>query len=803
MQTLLQDLRYGVRMLRKNPGFTFIAVLTLALGIGANTAIFSVVNAVLLKPLPYPEPERLIRVWETSPQRGLPYFPASSPNFEDWRKQQSVFEQLAAQENTTFNLTGDGEPERVAAVGVTSDLFPALGISPLIGRSFLPEEEQVGRNHVTLLSYGLWQRHFGADRELIGQAIQLSGERYTVIGVMPSKFEFTRGTELWVPLISDPAVYPWRADRSNRNFSIIGRLKPGVSLAEAQAAMAAIARQLEQQYPVSNAGWGIRLQSFYEWIIPEELRKGLWVLLGAVGFVLLITCCNVANLFLARATRRRREVAIRSALGASRSRVVRQLLTESSLLAFLGGIAGLLLALWGMDLLVSHLPVNIPRLNEVEIERRVLGFTLVISLLTSVIFGLVPALHLSRVNLSEAFKETARGLAGGAGHRARRVLVISQIALALVLLIGAGLMAQSFVRLSHVRLGFEPDRVLTLQIALPMSQYREKSQQTAFYAQALERIRATPGVLGSGAVVGVPLARGMNWSVPVTVEGRTMSPEEALPADARAVTSQYFATMGIPILQGRDFTERDGPESTNLIISDAIARRLWPNEDPLGKRLRPGTNNPWMTVVGVAGDVRNSLDQEPRPTIYFSAAQLGFNAMTLVVRTAGNPESMSAVVRNEIARLDPKLPVYNIRTMSAIHDEATGQPRFQAALLGLFAVVALVLAAVGIYGVMSYLVTERSREIGIRMALGAEARDVLKLVVGQGMKLAIVGVLIGLGGSLALTRLMQTLLFGVNPTDPPTFIAITLLLTFVALLACWLPARRAARVDPMIALRYE
>ncbi|HEV8482925.1 MAG TPA: ABC transporter permease [Blastocatellia bacterium] len=803
MQTLLRDLRYGMRMLRKNPGFTFIAVFTLALGIGANTAIFSVVNVVLLRPLPYPEPARLIRIWESNPQRGWPYFPASAPDFEDWRKQQSVFEQLAAQENTTFNLTGDGEPERIPAVSVTAELFPALGISPFIGRSFLPEEEQVGRNHVTVLSYDLWRRHFGSDRVLVGQTIQLSGESYTVIGVMPSTFQFTRGTELWVPLILDPAVYPWRADRANRNFAVIGRLKPGVSLAEAQGAMDAIAHNLEQQYPASNAAWGIRLQSFYEWIIPEELRKGLWVLLGAVGFVLLITCCNVANLFLARATRRQREVAIRTALGASRSRVVRQLLTESCMLAFLGGIAGLLLALWGMDLLVSRLPVNIPRLNEVEIERRVLGFTLVISLLTSVIFGLVPALHLSRVNLSEAFKEAARSLSGGAGHRARRLLVISQIALALVLLIGAGLMAQSFVRLSHVRLGFEPDRVLTLQIALPISQYREKTQQAAFYAQALERIRALPGVLGSGAVVGVPLIRGMNWSFPVTVEGRTMSPEEALPADARAVTPQYFATMGIPILQGRDFTERDGSESTNIIISDAMARRLWPNEDALEKRIRPGTNNPWMTIVGVVGDVRNSLDQEPRPTIYFSAAQLGSNAMTVVLRTVGNPEGMSAAVRNEIKTLDSKLPIYNIRTMSAIYDDATGQPRFQAALLGLFAVVALVLAAVGIYGVMSYLVTEREREIGIRMALGAEAGDVLKLVVGQGMKLAIVGVLIGLGGALALTRLMQTLLFGVNPTDPPTFIAITLLLTVVALLACWLPARRAAKVDPMIALRYE
>ena len=803
MQTLLQDLRYGVRMLRKNPGFTFIATLTLALGIGANTAIFSVVNAVLLKALPYPEAERLVRVWESNPERGWTYFSASAPNFEDWRKQQPVFEQLAAQENTTFNLTGDGEPQRLAAVSVTADLFPALSISPLIGRGFLAEEEQVGRNHVTLLSYALWHRCFAADRELIGKTIQLSGESYTVIGVMPSTFEFTRGTELWVPLISDPAVYPWRADRSNRNFAVIGRLKAGVSLAEAQAAMDAIARQLEQQNPVSNSGWGIRLQTFYDWIIPEGLRKALWILLGAVGFVLLITCCNVANLFLIRANRRRREVAIRTALGASRGRVVRQFFVESCLLAFLGAMAGLFFALWGMELLVPRLPLNIPRLNDVVIDRGVLGFTLVISLLTSMIFGLVPALQVSRVTLSETFKETAGSLASGAGHRARRLFVISQIALALMLLIGAGLMARSFVRLSHVRLGFEPDMVLTLQLALPASQYKDRSRQTTFYEQALERIRAIPGVLGSGAAVGVPLARGMNWSVPLSVEGRTMSPEEALAADARAVTPGYFATMSIPILKGRDFTQRDGPGTTNIIISDAIARRFWSSEDPLGKRVRPGTNNPWMTIVGVAGDVRNSLDQEPRPTIYFSAAQLGFNAMTIVVRTAGSPEGLSAVVRNEIATLDPKLPLYNIKTMSAIFDEATGQPRFQTTLLGCLGLVALLLAAIGIYGVMSYLTTERSREIGIRMALGAEACDVLKLVVGQGMKLAIAGVLIGLGGSVALTRLLQTLLFGVNPTDPPTFIGITLLLTIVALLACWIPARRATKVDPMIALRYE
>jgi putative ABC transport system permease protein len=802
MRTLWQDLRHSARMLMKKPGFTLIVILTLALGVGANTAIFSVVNAVLLRPLPYQNPDRLVRLWESNTKRGLPEGAASAPNFEDWRKRNQVFEQLAAQETTTYNLTGGGEPERVAAANVTANLFPTLGVSPALGRNFLPEEEQGGGGQVALLSYGLWQRRFGADPKLIGRSIQLNGAAYTVVGVMPDGFQFPQGIALWTPLVLDPAVFPWRADRSNHNLSVIGRLKPGVSLAEAQAAMDTLTRQLEQEYPASNAGWGARLRTFYDWLLPEELRRAFWVLLGAVGFMLLIVCANVANLLLARATSRRREVAIRSALGASRARLMRQFFTESMLLALLGGVAGLLFAWWGMDLLVTSLPQNVPRLNDVRLDSRVLGFTLSISMLASVIFGLAPALQASRANLSASFKEGG-GATGGARRRMRHALVVVEIALAVTLLIGAGLLAQSFVRLGRVAFGFDSENLLAMQTALPVAQYREKNQQAAFYRQALERIRVLPGVVGASAVIW-PALGGGNWAMEVTIEGRPEAKSAALSASARAVMPNFFGTMRIPILRGRDFTEQDDENSTSIIISDAMARRFWPNEDPIGKRFRPGVFNSWMTVVGVVGDVRDIRpDQEPAPAFYFSAPYLDFRAVTILVRGAGNPESLTASVRAEIAAMDRNLPVYNIRTMSAILSRATDQPRFQATLLGLFALVALILATMGVYGVMSYAVTQRAPEIGVRMALGAQRRDVLKLILGGGMAVALSGVTIGLLASIALTRLLKSLLFGVSATDPLTFGLIALLLILAALLACWIPARRATKVDPIIALRYE
>jgi putative ABC transport system permease protein len=802
MNTVWHDLRYGARMLMKKPGFTLIAVMTLALGIGANTAIFSIVNAVLLKSLPFAEPDRLIRLFESNPQRGWPEFSASAPNFKDWQRQQSVFEQLAALELWAFNLT-EGEPERVAGTRVTANLFPLLGVTPALGRSFLREEEQAGRHRVVMLSHGLWQRRFGGNPDLLGKTIQLSGEGHTVVGIMPPNFQLTGNANVWVPLVLDPATEPWRANRANHNLLVIGRLKPGVSFAQAQAHMDGIARQLEQQYPASNAGWGIRLRTVYDWIIPENVQTALLVLLGAVGFVLLIACANVANLFLARATLRQREVAIRSALGASRRRVVQQFLTESGVLALLGGGAGVLLAMWGVDVLVTRAPINIPRLTEAAVDRRVLVFSLGVSLLTSLLFGFVPALQASRPNLSEAFKEGGRTSPSGARHRVRSVLVVAEIALALVLLVGAGLLIQSFVRLQNVSLGFNPENVLTLQMALPTAQYREPEKRTAFYAQLVERLRSLPGVMGAAAISQVPF-QGGNWAMEVAIEGREASPQEALSADARAVTPNYFRTMGIPLLQGRDFTEHDGPDSTNMIISEEMARRFWPNENPIGKRFRPGVRNPWMTVVGVVGNVRNlSLNQDPRPAFYFSSAQLGFDAMAIVVRAAGNPENLIAAVRGEVAVLDKALPISAVRTMQTILSTAAGQSRFQTMLLGLFAALALILATVGVFGVISYSVSQRTHEIGIRVALGAGRRDVLRLVVGQGMILAVIGVAIGVAGALALTRVMKGLLYGVSPTDPTTFALISLLLTGVALLASYIPARRATKVDPMVALRYE
>src|SRR5262247_2081352 len=577
---MIQDLRFGVRMLLKHPGFTLIAVITLALGIGANTAIFSVVNAVVLRPLPYPEPERLIRLWDSNPGRGWPEFPASALNFEDWRKQQTVFEQLAAYEFATFNLTGDGEPERVFALGVTANLFPTLGIPPALGRNFLPEEEQVGRHRVAILSDGLWQRRFGADPQLIGRQIQLSGESYTVVGVMPPRFKLTQGTEVWTPLMLDPALAPWHANRSHHNIHVIGRLKPGGSLAQAQAAFDVVARQLEQQYPKSNTGWGVLLRTFYDWIVPEQIRRSVLVLFAAVGLVLLIACANVANLMLAGASTRRREMAIRSAMGAGRLRVMRQLLTESLLLATLGGLAGGLLARWGAQLIKASTSLNMPRLDETRLDLRALGFTLIVSLLTGLIFGLAPAWQASRLDLNETLKEGGRG-AGVARRGLRGALVVGEVALSLVLLLGAGLMIRSFSNLQNAPLGFAPENALAMQIGLPGSKYGEKAQRVNFYNQLLERMRATPGVVDAAAVTQLPLSGDASWAQEITLEGREAAPSDVkLSASVFAATPRYFQTMGVPLLQGRDFIEQDGGDGPlNLIVSESFARRFWPNEN--------------------------------------------------------------------------------------------------------------------------------------------------------------------------------------------------------------------------------
>jgi putative ABC transport system permease protein len=800
IETAWQDLRYGIRGLRENKGLSLTIMVVLALGIGANATIFSVARAVLLRPLPFNDPDRLIRLWESNPTRALPEYPASAPNFKDWQSQQSCFDQLAALELATFNLTGAGDPERIAAASITANLIPALGVRPALGRNFLPEEETTGHNGVVLVSHTLWQRQFGGDPDLQGKSIQLNGQSYTVVGIMPPGFGFGGSRELWVPLVLDPAKEPWRADRANRNIAVYGRLKPGVTFDQATAQMNTLAEHLQQEYPQSNAGWGVRLRTFYDWIVPEQVRRSISVLFIAVGLLLLIACANVASLLLARATKRQKEIAIRAALGASRLRLIRQLLIESLLLSGLGGLLGLLLASWGTGLIISSDTQPIARLGEARIDGQVLGFAFGLSAVTALIFGLAPAWRASRVNLAGKLNETGRSEAGRVASRLRSSLVVGEVALALALLVGSGLMMRSFVRLQGVPLGFEPGKVLTMQISLPESKYGQREARVNFFDQLLERIREVPGVIDAGATTQPPASSG-NWAVEISVEGEPASMDQSpSSADARAVTPDYFRTMGIPLLKGREFIRSDGGDK--LIVSETFARRYWPNQDPIGKRLRPGSNNPAGDVVGVVGDVRDSnLQEQMRPVLYFPYAYIGMQGLVVAVHADAQPQPLAAALRAQVRSFDSEQPVYNIRTMDQIVSVVTAQPRFQTVLLTVFAIVALLLATVGIYSVMAYLVRQRRQEIGVRMALGADAVDILKMVIGQGMRQVLLGAALGLAGAFLLTRFMKSLFFGVSPTDPLTFIAVALLLVFVAFFACYLPAWRAARINPAVSLR--
>ncbi|HET9531752.1 MAG TPA: ABC transporter permease [Blastocatellia bacterium] len=813
MDTLIKDVRFGLRMLLKRPGFTAIAIITLAVAIGANSAIFSVVNAVLLQPFPYKEPDRLVQFWETNPLKGWTQANVAPANFYDWQKQAESFEGMAAYFGSDtkdaglsgFHLTGGSEPVRIEGLGVSGNLFQVLGVEAAIGRTFFEEETWQGKHLVVLLSHDLWQRRFGGNPEIVGQSISLNGRDRTVVGVMPGDFYFPhKDVEMWVPFgFTEQQMVMLRRPHFLR---AVGRLKPGVTLEQARAEMTSIMARLEEQYPDTNTQMGAGLGLLHEWVV-EDTRLAVLVFLAAVAFVLLIACANVANLLLARAASRSKEIAVRVALGSSRSRLVRQLMTESLLLAAAGGGTGLLLAVWFKDMLIAFNPGNIPRLADTALDGRVIAFTIGITVLTTALFGLLPALQSSKTDLIDSLKEGGqKGGAGTPGGRARNILVIAEVALSLVLIAGAGLMIKSFLRLQQVDTGFNPDNVLTLRLSLTGPGYQDDKPVQDFYTQLEDRIKSLPGVVTVGATSTLPL-KGYRWTGDFTIEGR--SPEDyGKEVRHKEISPGYFEAVGLPMLRGRSFTESDTAGSPSVIvINEALARKHFQNEDPVGKRLtfnKPTTPGPWHTIIGVVADERQEgMSREVMPQIYQSHLQNAINEMSLVIKTAVDPNSIVGAVRNEIRLMDKDLPPYEVQTLNELLYSSVARERFSTMLMVAFAGVALLLAAVGIYGVMSYSVTQRTHEMGIRLALGARPNDLVRLVVGRGLALTLAGVGIGLVSSLLLTQIMQSLLFGVSATDPLTFIAVSALLSAVALFACYIPARRAARVDPMIALRYE
>ena len=802
MTTVLQDLRYALRMLLKNPGFTVVAVVALALGIGANTAIFSVVNTVLLRSLPYHDPDRIMFVNESKvPQ--FPEFSVSPGNFLEWQKQSTSFEKLAASFSRPYNLVVAGaDPEQVRGARVSAGLFEMLGVSPSQGRTFTDEEDQPGRENVVILGHGLWKRRFGGDPNIVGQSITLSASSYTVIGIMPATFQFPdRETEFWAPI----AFTARQAQQHGSHYLVVvGRLKRDVTAGQAAVEMQSIAARLAEQHPNSNAGWSTNIFPLQEYEV-RDIKSGLFFLLGAVALVLLIACTNVANLLLARSTARQKEIAIRSALGASRLRVVRQLLTESIVLAAVGGAIGLLLAFWGIKSLLALAPEDLPRIKDVVIDLRVLGFTLIVTMVTGIIFGLAPALQASNPNLNETLKEAGRGTTAGR-HRVRSGLVVVEVALALMLLVSSGLLIRSFLSLQRVNPGFDASNALTMNIALPGRKYARSDQYVAFFSQLIESTSALPGVVAAGVSQSFPIQN--DFLVGFSIKGRPpAAPGEDRSTNYYAVSTGYFKAMGIPLLKGRYFTEQDNNNTQPVaIINETMARTYFPDEDPIGKGidLSQGPAERIREIVGIVGDVKQyGLSQPATLQTYEPFLQMPFSGVTLVVRTENNPVLLSDAIRSQVQAIDNEQPVSRIRTLDQIIAGSVQKERFLMLLLGVFAAVAMILAAVGLYGVMNYAVTQRTHEIGIRMALGARAPNVLTLIVGHGMMLALIGVTIGLAGAFAATRLMSTLLFGVGTKDPLTFAGISVLLIIVALVACLVPARRATKVDPMQALRHE
>ena len=808
LESLWQDVRYAARTLGRTPGFTAVAILTLAVGVGANTAIFTVANAVMLRPLPFSDPDRLVRLWESNPEKGWPTFSASHPTFLDWRSESRSFERLAAAMNVGFTLTSSGSAEIVRANAVTSDFLPALGATPFLGRNFRPDEDRPG-GHVTvaIATYSFWQRRLGSNPAVIGTSLTLDGRPFDVIGVLPQSFAWgDNRSDLLVPLAPDPA----RA-RGDHRLLVIGRLAPAVTIDRARTEMNGIAAQIAKQYPESNGGWSVRISGFYDWLVPQATRDSLAVMMGAVVVLLLIACGNIASLMLARGATREKEISIRIALGADRRRIVRQVLVEAVLLALVAGGLGLLGAWGGTKMLTSAGPATgLPRLNEVSIDGRVFLFALVTAVVSALCFGVIPALHASRPRVSDTLKDAGRGASASASRqRLRSALIVGEVALSVTLLIAAGLLVRSFQELQRVEPGFQIDRVATMRVNLPRTTYNTGMKSKAFYERLLPVLGAMPGIQAVAISSGVPLSGG-NTGTELSFPGRTLATGVPTTADWRIVNPGYFRSMNIP-LRGRDFDDRDvgtesNPAQLVTIISESMARRYWPNEDPIGRTvtIHSFAQKPY-TIIGVAGDVRSfGLDIDVGPMVYASyMAHPGWNPMSLVIRSAADPLSHVESIRNAIRQIDPAVPIYDVRSLDDLLSQSFGSRRFNMYLLGCFAAAAAALACVGLFGVLAYLVSQRRRDIGIRLALGATERDVLALIVGRGMVLALSGAAIGLATSLVAARVMTTLLFTISPRDPLTFVVVPLLLSVVALVACYLPARKAIRVDPLVALRTE
>jgi putative ABC transport system permease protein len=809
MQSFWQDISYGIRMLKKNPGVTILAIVALALGIGVNTAIFSIADAFLLKPVPFPNLDHVVTIYETVPHRNINDNSASPANFEDWKNQSHSFDRLAAFQWDSVNLTGEGNPQRVQGFLVSQNFFETLSEQPVLGRAFLPEEEQPGRDHEVMLTHGLWERRYGSDRNLIGKSIQIDAESYTVVGVMGKGFKYPFSVELWMPLAMDAKE---KAIRKSHYLFALGQLKPGISVSQARAELVALSTRLSTEFPQTNKGWGVRVLPFRQAVSGDLTRQYTLLLMGAVGFVLLIACANIANLQLARAANRQKEIALRAALGATRWRVIRQLLTESVLMALAGGAAGLLVAEWSIDLILSNMPPDVARYiagwQEIRLDSLAFLFTLALAIAAGILSGLAPALQCAKTDINETLKEGGLGSsASRRRHLIRNILVVAEVSMSVILLVGAGLLVKGFRALINVNQNFEPNSLLTFRISLPAAKYGSPQKISAFHDETLRQLQTIPGVKSASLVTSVPYSNSYS-SDAFSIEGRTFPVGEVAVATRESVSPNYLQTMHIPLLRGRGFSESDSADSPEVaIISEVLAERYWPAENPLGKRIKLGavdSKSRWAEIVGVAGEVKyNWISSGQEPTIYFSYRQHALGYSQFALRTSGDPNSFTSAVRSRIANVDPEQPISEVKPLAQVIHESVMGIAYVAVMMAVLGVIALLLSAVGVFGVMAYSVTERTREFGIRIAFGAQQKNVLRMVFYRGMLLTGIGLGIGLPIALAMSQLLASLLYGVSASDPIIFSGVTILLTGIAMLACYIPAKRAMQVDPMVALRYE